>query len=131
QDAAAGAGGGTGDGGAGAGGTGGGGAGGSGGGQDASAGGAGGGQDGGPPDGAGPCNPTAPFGTPTAVAELNSTADDDRLSLSPDELVAYFTSTRAGGMGGYDIYMATRASKSQPFGSIVPVGGVNTASNDR
>jgi Tol biopolymer transport system component len=65
------------------------------------------------------------------VPGLNTASNDEGLSLSPDGLVAYFSSDRPGGAGGFDIWMATRASTSDAFGSIVAVGGVNSASNER
>jgi hypothetical protein len=76
------------------------------------------------------CDPTRPFGTPQAMGALNSPADDVTASLSPDELTVYFSSTRAGGAGGYDIYFATRASIDDPFGTPQLLNGVNTASAD-
>jgi hypothetical protein len=48
------------------------------------------------------------FGTPTNLTELNSTAADGPRWLSTDNCTLYFTSDRAGGVGGYDLYQATR-----------------------
>jgi hypothetical protein len=85
----------------------------------------------GPVDGAGgACNLTAPFGTPVALASLNSAQNDVNLSLSPDGLVGYIASDRTGAIGGYDIWMATRNSTADAFGAAVSVGGVNGSSND-
>jgi Tol biopolymer transport system component len=49
-----------------------------------------------------------PFGAPIAVSELNSAAADGPRWLSSDGCTLYFTSDRAGGQGGYDLYVATR-----------------------
>jgi hypothetical protein len=48
------------------------------------------------------------FDTPTNVNELNSAAADGPRWLSADNCTLYFTSDRAGGLGGYDLYQATR-----------------------
>ena len=79
------------------------------------------------------CNPLASFRTPVALTSLNTNANDERADLSPDELTMYFSSSRSGGVGSYDIYEATRASSDTgtSFGNIIPVSGVNTAGEDR
>jgi hypothetical protein len=50
------------------------------------------------------------FANETAVAELNSTAEDLPGWLSPDGCRLYFSSNRSGtgGAGGHDLYVATR-----------------------
>jgi hypothetical protein len=73
----------------------------------------------------------ASFGAPVPLTSVNADANDEQADLSPDELTMYFSSTRPGGVGSYDIYEATRASTSAPFGNIIPVTGVNTAGPDR
>jgi hypothetical protein len=79
------------------------------------------------------CNPTAPFGTPMPVTELNTTpSSEDCPKLTADERTIYFSSTRTGGMGGWDIWFATRAARDQPFGQAMLLGGaINTASMQR
>jgi len=77
------------------------------------------------------CNPSAPFGAPVELAAIDTTGDEEGAFLTPDELTIYFSSIRAGGAGGYDIYKATRTSVTAPFGGVVPVTGVNTASDER
>src|SRR5205085_7270378 len=49
---------------------------------------------------------------------------------SPDELTVVFASTRAGGPGSADIYIATRTSKTAAFGAPSLVAGVNTAGRE-
>src|SRR5262245_25476614 len=77
------------------------------------------------------CTPTAAFGKPIALASLNTSADDEPPDLSADELTIYFSSTRLGGAGGFDIYQATRGSLSESFGNVMPVQGINTAGDER
>jgi Tol biopolymer transport system component len=77
------------------------------------------------------CNPTAAFGKPVALTSLNTSADEEHADLSADELTIYFSSTRPGGAGGFDIYQATRSSTAEPFGNVMPVPGVNTAGDER
>jgi Tol biopolymer transport system component len=76
------------------------------------------------------CDPAAPFGAPAPVASLNSPQNESNLSLSADGLTVYLSSTRTGTMGGYDIWMATRSSASDPFATPVAVGGVNGVADD-
>jgi hypothetical protein len=76
------------------------------------------------------CDPTKPFGSPTVLANVNSTATDSQPFLTQDELQLWFSSSRSGGQGGDDIYMATRTSKDADFGQPTLVAGVNTAGND-
>lgn len=84
------------------------------------------------PDAAKPrCDPTADFGKADPLDSLNTDLDDEHAELSADELTIYFSSTRPGGMGGFDIYFATRPSISAPFGNITPAPGVNTPGNER
>ena len=51
--------------------------------------------------------------------------------MSPDGLEAYFGSTRAGGYGGYDIWMMTRKTTDGDWGQPVNLGPtVNSVHND-
>lgn len=70
------------------------------------------------------CSATAAFGRPTALAALNTPNSDEQATLSADELTLYFS--RDDGNGNYDIYQATRASKTATFGAATAVPGVNT-----
>lgn len=91
-----------------------------------------GGVDSGSADAAPPrCNPVSPFGTPIELSAIDTTGDDEGAFLTLDELTIYFSSIRAGGAGGYDIYKATRASVSAPFGGVTPLTGVNTSADER
>jgi hypothetical protein len=78
------------------------------------------------------CNPTAPFGTPTHVNELNATAHDECARLSLDERTVYFSSTRGGGAGGWDIWFAERGSRDAAWGQPMLLGGaINTVAMER
>jgi Tol biopolymer transport system component len=50
---------------------------------------------------------------------VNSPADERQASISDDGLTLYFISNRAGGHGGYDIWVATRTTKQAPWMSPV------------
>lgn len=67
------------------------------------------------------------FGSPVMVDELD-TGDAMNATLSADGLTIYFTSNRAGGVGSGDIWVATRANTSKPFGQITDVGAINSIS---
>jgi hypothetical protein len=54
------------------------------------------------------CNPTAPFGTPVPITELNTGGLEESISLSSDELTAYFIRDKS-------LYLATRDTKEHPF----------------
>jgi hypothetical protein len=77
------------------------------------------------------CNPVAAFGKPVALTSLDTSADEEHADLTADELTIYFSSTRPGGAGGFDIYQATRSSPSAQFDHVMPVPGANTAGNER
>src|SRR2546430_1809038 len=49
-------------------------------------------------------------------APINSAANEMNAALSPDELSLYFVSTRAGGVGGADIWVSRRPSLDGPLG---------------
>lgn len=71
--------------------------------------------------------PLGVFGTPTAIAELNTGAIDTLSSISPDERTMTFFSGRSGGQGGNDIYVATRPDLASPWTSEPIPGQINTA----
>jgi hypothetical protein len=75
--------------------------------------------------------PTLPFNPGTQVAAINSPSDEWSTSLTGDGLSMYFTSNRTGGLGGYDIWAATRPSWTQPFGTPTPVQALNSTATDR
>ena len=64
------------------------------------------------------------FATPVLVTELASPARTDNPTLTADLREIFFTTDRDSGNG--DVWVATRASPSAPFGAAEPVGAVNT-----
>jgi Tol biopolymer transport system component len=68
------------------------------------------------------------FGAASAVAELNTGAQDGQPNLRRDGLEIFFFSSRAG---NNDIYSATRASVSEPWSTPVNLGpSVNSPASD-
>jgi len=62
---------------------------------------------------------------------VNSPKADGGASISADGLILYFSSNRAGGYGSDDIYMTTRASKTDPWGPAVNLGPtINSSAAD-
>jgi hypothetical protein len=68
------------------------------------------------------------FGQATPISELNDAAANDiQPNVRKDGLEVVFSSNRAGGMGGQDIWSATRASVDAPWSAAVNLGSsVNT-----
>jgi hypothetical protein len=71
----------------------------------------------------------ARFGPATAVAELNDAAANDiQPNVRADGLEVVFSSSRAGTLGGQDVWVATRAAIGDPWSAPVNLGpAVNTA----
>lgn len=77
------------------------------------------------------------FEAPVPVTELNTAFDDRMPNISPDGLEIVFSSTRPAdangtpGFGSFDVYVATRASTTEPFSIPVNLGAnVNTAGSE-
>ncbi len=70
------------------------------------------------------------WGTPVNLGPtINTSYGDNWPGISPDGLVLFFASTRPGGLGNWDLYMARRATKKDPWGPPVNLGpAVNTTS---
>jgi Tol biopolymer transport system component len=70
------------------------------------------------------------FGAATAIAELNSAAQDGQPNVRRDGLEIFFFSNRAGAAGN-DIYAATRASTRDPWSAPVNLGpNVNSPASE-
>jgi len=67
------------------------------------------------------CDPTKPFGTPTLVANVNSSGVDQGAKLV-DDLTLFFGSSRTSMLG---LYMATRSSPTSPFGTPMALQAIN------
>ena len=71
------------------------------------------------------------FAPATVVSELITSAQDQMPNVSRNGLEIVFSSTRAGGFGGQDVYTAHRASTSDPWSTPINVGAnINTAGNE-
>jgi len=64
-------------------------------------------------------------------ATVNSASDDSHATISKDGLSLFFSSTRAGGFGGYDLWVTHRDSLDACWGPVVNLGPVvNSSSED-
>jgi len=72
----------------------------------------------------------SPWGNLTNVQSLNSTAAESYLDVRDDGLEMYISTARTGGSGANDIWMASRASNTAPWGTPVVLPGANTASSE-
>lgn len=70
------------------------------------------------------------FNPATVVPGIQSMQLDGTPHLSSDERTLYFFSTRPGGVGGRDIWYATRGSSSDPFGAPNLLPNVNTSDTE-
>jgi WD40-like Beta Propeller Repeat len=81
-------------------------------------------------------NPDGSFNTPVDVEALNSISFDNRTAIRRDGLEIFLSSNRLGsifnslGMPSLDIWVSTRASTSDPWGTPVDLAAVDTAFND-
>jgi len=68
---------------------------------------------------------------PGSSSEVNTSALDGCPIQAPDGLSLYMASTRPGGLGGIDIWVAYRASTDVGFGAPVNLGApINSAADD-
>jgi Tol biopolymer transport system component len=72
------------------------------------------------------------FGEPTNLGPIvNSSARDEEPGISSDGLSIYYCSLRTGGRGGYDMWVTTRATTQDDWGTPVNLGSpVNSSSDD-
>jgi Tol biopolymer transport system component len=71
------------------------------------------------------------YGAPGLAAGLNTAQDDFRPNVRRDGLEIFFDSNRPGGIGGIDLWTATRASTSDPWSAPSNLGSdVNSSAND-
>lgn len=75
-------------------------------------------------------NVNAAWGAPALIAEVSSASFETGPQITSDGLALYFASDRPGGLGGLDIYLATRATRANPFGTPVAVTELNSAADD-
>jgi Tol biopolymer transport system component len=60
----------------------------------------------------------------------NSSAQDNRPSVTSDGLTIFFDSTRTGTLGGPDLYYATRSTTSEPFGPAIHLRSLSSPGFD-
>jgi len=60
----------------------------------------------------------------------HSSASDNRPSVTKDGLTIFWDSNRSGGLGGQDLYFATRSSTSQSFGTAQHLGTLSSPGFD-
>jgi hypothetical protein len=71
--------------------------------------------------------PTAPFQMPSNINGLNSDATDQGPTVTADGLTLFFASTRTGGQGQEDLWVATRPNTTSAWGSaIINLEEINT-----
>jgi WD40-like Beta Propeller Repeat len=68
----------------------------------------------------------------TNVGEVNSQAQEELPTVSPNDHLMYLASTRIdqGSKGGFDIWMSTRVSINLLYSSPAPITELNTADDD-
>jgi WD40 repeat protein len=73
----------------------------------------------------------AAWSTPVEVTAINSTTQDYYPQISGDNKTLRVSSSRTGGVGGWDVFYATRAHAHAPWGPVqVEPGAINSTSND-
>jgi Tol biopolymer transport system component len=75
-------------------------------------------------------SPESEFGVPSNVFELSSNRNEGRLVLSEGGRTAFFTSDRDGGLGGPDIYSASRPNPGGPFSQARNLSELNSPATD-
>jgi hypothetical protein len=73
---------------------------------------------------------TAPWSAPARIDELSTASLESTPEISLDGLTLYFSSNRAGS-SGVDIWVSTRASRNDPWGTAVLVPSLESPSTDR
>ena len=63
-------------------------------------------------------------------SNVNTPFDEGILSISADNRTLYWSSGRPGGMGGFDIWYATRSGPTGEFGPAINLSEINTPFDD-
>lgn len=71
-----------------------------------------------------------PWGNLLELQGVNSDDNDYLPWLSPDELTMYFTSSRSGGSGDTDVWVARRPSRSAAFDLVEAEVAINSGDSD-
>ena len=72
----------------------------------------------------------AAFGTAIAAVGVNSSASEGTTFFGDDALTLYFYSDRMGGIGGRDLYVASRPTRALDFTNVRLVEGLNSSETD-
>lgn len=72
----------------------------------------------------------ASFSTPALLAGINSPATDLLPWLTSDELTLLFVSNRIGGLGGADLWLATREDAGDDFGVPINLAELSSDENE-
>jgi WD40-like Beta Propeller Repeat len=75
-------------------------------------------------------SPELPWQPPAPAAELNTESRETGIALAPDALTIWWSSDRAGGAGGLDVYTATRASRGDTWSPAQRVSELGSAGDD-
>ncbi len=70
-----------------------------------------------------------PWGIPQPATQLNSSEDDKGPTMTLDEQVIVLSSTRSGGSGALDVFIAQQPASLPGWPTPTPLG-INTAAND-
>ena len=73
---------------------------------------------------------TTPFGAATFLTSVNGPSNDFDPSVTGDDLTLFFSSTRTGGAGNTDLWVATRSDTSSDFGNVTDLASLDTADNE-
>jgi hypothetical protein len=74
---------------------------------------------------------TAAFGTPAAVANVNTTGDDECPTVTADGLFLYVDRNAGSASTYWDIYLAQRANTTVDFGTPMLVPSLNQTANGK
>jgi hypothetical protein len=81
------------------------------------------------PSDAGSCDPLGEFSTVQQVTSLNTAESELQAWFSPDEKTVYLTAIRAdGGDAHWNIFTASRAKRTDPFGKLTVLAKVSSPS---
>lgn len=76
-------------------------------------------------------NAGAAWGAPRQLTELSTPGNESGAAFARDGLAVVFHTDRGGTMSDInDLYVATRASRAEPFGAAVPLSNVNASGDD-
>jgi hypothetical protein len=68
---------------------------------------------------------------PVTLVELDSAGSEADPTMTANRLTVVWSSTRAGGLGQHDLWIATRAAVTDPFSGITDLTVLNSTVNDQ